>query len=210
MLTSSKNFKIIFSIFAFVLAFGFTINTFAADNTNLSITIQSGALSVDIVDNNGSSVAVPGVTMGTVTASFSSQTSTGTLGVTSQKIRLSNATSTAIWGVSIAATSGSSALWTSTGGTTMDYNSDTNGTGTLTINPATGTIVAVNHGNTTGVSLGSNTAFSSGATSITLYSAAGGAATFEQYDLKGVALSQEVPLGQQSANYTLNLTLTAV
>ena len=202
--------KISLLVFSFVIVCGLSLSAYAANDTDLSITISGGILNVDIVDAGGTTVANPSVTMDSVDSTLNKQISNGTLGVTSEKIRLSNSTTTPTWTTTIAATNGASAVWSSTGSATMDYNSTVGGTGSLAVKPSGATIVAVNNGNTTGVSKGTDTAFGAGTGSITLYSANGTAAVSEQYDLTNVVLSQEVPLSQAAASYTINMTLTAI
>lgn len=179
-----------------------------AAQTDLSIQINDGMISVDIVDATGNAVANPGVSMSPIAFSFREQSTTGTLGSETERVRLSNPTSVSTWSVSIAATDGATAQW-SDGTTTMDYNDPAGAK--LTINPSVGAIAEALGGSTTGVSLGSSAAFSQGTVdSITLYSANNTAANFSQYDLTGVALSQVVPAKQKAAAYNLGLTLTAL
>lgn len=182
---------------------------FAASDTKLSIQVNDGVRSVDIVDSNGDTVANPAVAMSAITFSFNDQKTTGTLGTADEKIRLNNPTGVPTWSVSIAATNGASSLWDDGAGNTMDYN-DASG-GQLSLNPSAGAVVEANGGATTGVTLGSSAAFEEGVIdSITLYSADATAAPFAQYDLTGVDVSQLIPGKTKSASYTLSLTLTAV
>jgi len=202
--------KISLFIFSLTLVLGLSFAAYAANDTDLNLTVTAGVLNIDIVDASGNSVANPAVALSAITASTSAQSSTGTLGTASEKIRLSNPTVTPSWTATIAATNGASAVWTTTGGSTMDYNSAIGGTGTLAINPSVGTIVAAIGGNTTGVTVGTATAFGAGTGSITLYSANGTAAVNEQYDLTGVRLDQQIPGSQLTGAYTINMTLTAI
>ena len=194
------------NILAVMTAFVLTVSVaFAASNTDLSITINEGSQSIDIVDGAGAAVATPSVAMSAIDFSFADQATTGTLGTASEKIRLSNPTSTSTWTVSIAATDGAGAKWSDGGTNEMD--ADVNGGGQLTIDPSAGTIAANVGGVTTGVSVGSSAALDAGS-AVTLFSADGTAAAYEVYDLTGVALSQNVPGSTPAAAYTLNLTLT--
>jgi hypothetical protein len=72
-----------------------------------------GALTADIVDGAGSSVASPGVAMSTANLLFNCQTITGTFGTASQKLRVNNTTVSPAWTVSIAATGGATSNWSS-------------------------------------------------------------------------------------------------
>jgi len=180
----------------------------------------AGTLSVSIVDADGVDVGSPSVTMDAGEYSFVYQTVSGTLGAASQKIRLTNETATATWTLAIAATGGATAVWSDGGSNTYDFNdptasavdggdTDTKG-GQLTLNPNAGTVTASAGCDNTGVSKGSQTSFSEGATdSITLMSADGTASTACYWDLTGVTLSQTIPAGQTVATYTLGFTLTA-
>lgn len=182
---------------------------FAAPNTDLSIQVNDGVLSVDIVDSNGDTVANPGVAMSAISFSFNDQNTTGVLGTADEKIRLNNPTGTPTWSVSIAATDGNTALWSDGAGNTMDYN-DAAGAH-LSLDPSVGAIAEALGGATTGVSLGSSASFEEGVIdSITLYSADSTAGPFAQYDLTGVDVDQIVPAKTAAANYTLSLTLTAL
>lgn len=190
----------------FMLTFG--LNAYAANNTNLSIAIGEGSISIDVVDNSGSAVASPTVSMTAPNFNFAEQASTGTFGTAAEKIRVFNPTSTSTWTASVAATGGATATWVDGGSNTMDYN-DPSGA-RLTIDPSSGTIVA-NGGSTTNITSGSSQTFDQGNTdSITLFSASSGAATFDFFDLTGVALSQVIPGSQAAAAYTLNMTLTVI
>lgn len=181
-------------------------------------------LGVDMVDSAGVSIANPIVNFGLINVSFTCQQSTATLGTTSQKIRFSNGLATNGWSASIAATSGTSALWTSTGGSMYDYNdpagspsgcssgSDGDGrAGQLRVNPSASTITPVSGCSATGLTKGSNAAFSSGAVgSITLLTATSLADMYCAWDMTGTALTQTIPPGTQPGNYSLDLTLTTV
>jgi hypothetical protein len=188
------------------LVASFSAAVFAASETELSLPVVAGVKSIDIVDSaTGNSVVAPAVSMSSITFSYIDQNSTGTLGTAAETIRTYNPTSGATWTASIAAKDGASAVWQ--GATyTMDFN-DAAGA-QLAIDPSTGTITAQG-GVTTNVSAGSASAFNQGTVdSITLYSAAAGAATYDYFDLTGVGLDQLVPGNQDVDSYTLDLTLT--
>jgi len=181
----------------------------------------SGALTVDIVDSGGSSVASPSVALSAVNLGFSCQTATATFGVASEKIRVTNTTAGATWTLTLAADSGSTAVW-STGSLYYDFNDgggsptgcgdggDADGyAGQLTIDASGGTITPEGGCSTTGLSLGSSTAFSEGVTdSITLLTAGATADTSCYWDLTGVSISQKIPAEQALGGYSLNMTLT--
>lgn len=184
----------------------------ATTATTLNQLINSGTLSINIVDAAGTVVVSPSVTFGTIAFSFDAQDSTGTLGVAAQKIRVSNPTTTAIWNVSMAATSGAGTPWT-TG--TYNYPFDSTGgadTGRLTVDPTTGTITPIGAGCTnTNVSLKSLAYFLNGTTdSIDLFAAAAGADTLCRWDLTGVSLTQRIPAAQTPGSYSLAMTLTVL
>ncbi len=182
------------------------------------VSVTSVSPSVDIVDSGGATVASPSVSFSAQTFSFSASTTTGTLGISSEKVRISSGTA-ASWTLSIAATSGPTTLWDAGGGKTYDFNdtgptdtgvdTDTKG-GRLTVNPAVSTITALGICNNTGLTKGPSTPFLEGTTnSITVISASG-AGTSCQWDVTGVALSQDIPASQVSGTYTLGMTLTIV
>jgi hypothetical protein len=180
-------------------------------------------LTVDIVDATGASVGSPSVTMSALAASGDCQTSTGTFGASSQKVRITNTTATAAWSLSIAATGGATANWSS-GTATYDFN-DGGGSpagcadggdadslaGQMTVNASGGTITPQTTCSTTGLTLGSSSAFAQGTTdSITLLSASGSARVGCYWDLTGVSLSQKIPSLQAAGSYSLGMTLTIV
>lgn len=196
-----------------------SITGFSADFAYNKFIPVSGSLSVDIVDSGGASVASPSVVMNALTLSFAVQTATGTFGTSSQKVRVTNTTATATWTLSIAAVS--TAVWDSIG-TDYDFNdptanagdggdTDTVG-GQMTLNPSAGTIAPQTGCTTTGLTLGSSTAFNEGVTnSITLISAGASAGTNCYWDLTGVSISQTIPEEQPVASdYDINLTLSIV
>lgn len=184
---------------AFNVAFGSSTSTF-------SQTIAAGTLSVDIVDANGTTVSSPSVSFPSYTSSFSVGTSTATFGTSSERVRVSNPTATAVWSLSFAPT-GTQAIWYS-GASNYGYKSADHSTGTMKVDPSVGTLAGVNSCATTNVSLGSATYFSPTTQSITLASAASGAATFCQWDLTGVSVKQEIPASQSSGTYNLGMTVT--
>lgn len=200
---------------AFALLFTLSAPTYAAPASKLNISVGQGALTINIMDSTaggyqGTSVAAPSVAMTSTIFSFNEQTSTGTFGTATETIRVYNRTNTPTWSASIAATSGNTATWSDGSSFVMDFNDPIAANGQLTIDPSTGTITS-DSTTTTGVTLGSAATFNQGTTdSITLYSAAAGATTYDFFNLTGVSLSQNVPAQQDVAAYTLDLTLTVV
>jgi hypothetical protein len=167
--------------------------------------------SAKIVDGTGTVVTSPNFVMTTLNSSFSCQLATGSLGTTTQRLRVTNETSNPSWSLSIAATGGTSAPWTS-GANNYSYNNAAGGgctAGQLAINPSVATWGGTCA--TTGVSLGSNTAYSNGSVdSITLASATASASTACYWELTGIALSQQVPPEQPAGSYVLPMTITLV
>lgn len=184
-------------------------------------TAAAGSLGVDIVDSGGSPVASPSVTFATALSSDTCLSSTGTLGVSSEKIRITNNTGSPAWSLSAAATSGATSNW-SNGTETYDFNDPTSSgcsdggdadslSGQLSVDPSTGTVTPEGGCTTTGISLGSSSAFNQGTTdSITLASASSGADTGCYWDITDIDLSQTIPAFQPTGAYTINITLTAV
>ena len=179
---------------------------FAADNTNLSVTINPGSKGVDIVDGSGVTVATPGVAMSASNFDFNTtQHSTGTLGTATEKVRVYNPTTSAAFTVSIAAAAPTD-MWVG-----ANYSMDFNGAvAKLTVNPSVATVVEKDGGSTAHITKGSSTAFAQGtADSITVISTTTDP-KFTQYDITGVALDQAVPARTNGDTYALNLTLTIV
>ena len=196
-----------------------------ANNAATAVVQSVGSLDVDIVDGSGVSVANPLVSFGLLTPALICQTSTATLGSSTQKIRLSNGSASNGWSVSIAATAGSTALWSTTGGSKYDFN-DSSGSpagcgdggdadtyaGQLSLSPSASTVTALSGcSNATGITKGSNAAYSEGSiNSITLLSASSSADMYCYWDITGIGLSQKVPPSTPVGTYTLDLTVTAV
>jgi hypothetical protein len=84
----------------------------------------------------------------------------------------------------------------------------------MTIDPSGATLAAGNCAScdTTGVTLGSSTAFSEGATdSITLVTAAAGADDIGDWTVQGIDVSQTIPAEQPAAtDYDIDMTLSIV
>ncbi|MEK7152845.1 MAG: hypothetical protein AAB834_02780, partial [Patescibacteria group bacterium] len=183
----------------------------------------AGSLNVDIVNSGGTPVTSPSLAMAGVAASGSCQTTTGTFGVSAERIRITNTTGTPGWSLSMAASAGATANWSS-GTATYDFN-DGSGSpagcgdgadadslaGQLSVDPSAGTLAAQAGCSTTGVSLGSSSAFVQGTTdNITLASASGSADTGCYWEVTDVGLSQKIPSLQDDGSYSLQMTLTVV
>lgn len=182
-----------------------------------------GTLTVDIVDGAGSSVASPSLNMAGVAAGNSCQTTAGTLSVTAQKIRVTNTTATPAWTLSMAATLGAATSWSS-GTANYDFN-DPNGSpagcsdgadadslaGQLSVDPSAASTTPQAGCSSTGITLGSPSAFSQGSIdSITLVNASSGAQTSCYWDVTAIGLSQKIPTFQSPGSYTVNVVTTVV
>ena len=181
---------------------------------------SAGALTVDIVDSGGSSVSSPSITMSPIVLTFETQTTTGTLGVNDERIRVNNTTANEQWSLSMAASGGPTNFWD---GTISDYDfndptaqagdgADTDSLGgQMSIDPSGATISPQGGCNTTGISLGSSSAFSEDVTnSITLASAGVSASTGCYWDFTDIDISQTIPVEQEPGSYTIDITLTVV
>jgi hypothetical protein len=191
----------------------------ATDNTELSQSI-TGVLDIKIVDAGGNEVSDPSVAFPSRAFSMLYQSSTATLGVSAQRMRVTNPTDTDTWTLNMAAADGATDSW-SNGTSTYDFNdptasagdgSDTDSVGgQLTVDPSAGTIAGVGGTSTSNVSLGASDAFNeeTNNNSIDLMTASSGAQAPGQWDLTGVSLSQTIPGGQATGNYTIGMVLTA-
>ncbi len=178
----------------------------------LSLEIEASGLEVVILDASMDEVAEPSVTMSAIDYSATEVgTSTGTLGTDPQWIGIANNTGTTPeWTASIGATGGASAVWSDGSGKTMPFNSADSDDGTLTIVHTNTTIAALNEEGTTGITKGSTASFLSGESyvPITLVTAGSTAPDGGAWSVKNIGLSQTVPMLQEVATYTLDLTLT--
>jgi len=179
-----------------------------------------GVLEVDIVDAGGTPVVSPSVIMTSEQVSFASETSTGTLGVTGQRVRVTNTTSNPQWSLSIAADNGSTAFWDGTSAD-FDFNDPTSNAsdggdsdilgGQLSIDPSVATITPEGGCTTTGITLGSSSAFSEGVTdAITLASSGGGADTSCYWDFTDIDLSQTIPAEQIADSYSIDMVVSII
>lgn len=202
---------------------------FAANNSNLTQTINAGVLATDILDNSQVAVGSPSAAMSTKTFSFNCQSSgsasTGTLGTNTQRLYVMNPDAADNgWTLTIAATSGATTRWAN-GGSTIFYDfNDPGGSGCtdgagdadtsagqLTIDANAGTLTADCLSCTTSnVTKGSSNAYNQGTIdSITLLNAAASSDDIWRGYLTGASLSQTIPAEQAADSYTINLTLTA-
>jgi hypothetical protein len=210
--------------FIFLFALSGASLALAASTSNFQQTITAGTLSVDIVDGSFDTVASPAVALSSTGFSFSCQTTTGTFGTGTQQIYMQNPDAAdSGFTVSLAASSPTS-VWDSAG-TDFDFNDPTSSgcgdgadtdtlSGQMTIDPSGATLAAGNCAScdTTGVTLGSSTAFSEGATdSITLVTAAAGADDIGDWTVQGIDVSQTIPAEQPAAtDYDIDMTLSIV
>ena len=200
--------KLLSSLLGLSLVLGASGGAIASD-TELSIAVTPGVLSVGIVDSAGDPVAAPGVNLSGITFSFAEQNSTGTLGSSDERIVVANPTATSTWALSIAATGGDSAQWSDGASNTMDYNDPAGAR--LSVDPSALNITKISDGSAaSGVTLGALAAFEEGVTSSITLASSAAADTYQQFDIQGISLSQLVPAAQPPANYTLSLTLTVV
>jgi hypothetical protein len=203
---------------------------YAASNSNFTQTINAGTLTTDIMDASRVTVGSPSVAMTAKAFSFDCQAagtaSTGTLGTNTERLYVNNGDAADNgFTLTVAATSGATSTWANGGATqTFDFNDPTGTTagctdggdadnrpGQMGINPAAGTLTTdCGSCTTTGVSLGTTTAFAQGTTdSITLINAGSTSTDIWRGYLTGAAVTQTVPAEQVPDSYTLNLTLTA-
>ncbi|MFA6132067.1 MAG: hypothetical protein WC702_03335 [Patescibacteria group bacterium] len=215
---------VLFLVFCVSGILGITLQVFASATTSLTQTINSGTLSVDIVDASFVTVASPTVALGSASFSFSCQTTTGTFGTASQKIYVSNPDAAdGGWSVSLAASDPTN-VWDSAG-TDFDFNDPTTSGcadgadadsvgGQLTVDPSVGTLAVGECAScvVTNVSLGASASFSEGAVnSITILSGTAASNDIGDWTAIGVSLSQTIPAEQPAASdYDINLVLSII
>lgn len=172
----------------------------AAMNPNLSQIINGGALSVDIVDGSGASVASPSLAFGATNFSFACQQTTATFGTASQKVGIKNPVSGGVK-IDINSTTPATDKWTS-GGNNYKYNGSGCTDGQLTVTGGTFT-------KTSGVGTPAYTmpvgAFS-GSSAVTLFNNTG--TTRYEGNLTGYTFTQDIPAEQTDGTYTLPMTVT--
>jgi len=205
------------------VALSLTTVSYAANNANVTQTINSGTLVTDIRDASRVTVASPTFAMAGTTFSFNCQTTTGTIGSASQRLYVDNpGAANAGYTLTLAATAGATGLWNNTGVTqSFDFNDPTTAGcadgadadakgGQLTVNPAASTFTAdCSSCTVTGITKGASTAYSQGVVdSVTLLTAAAGSDDVGRWYLTGIGLSQTIPGEQPNDSYTINLTAT--
>lgn len=205
------------------VALSLTTVTYAANNTNVTQTINSGTLVTDIRDASRVTVASPTFAMAGTTFSFNCQTTTGTIGSATQRLYVDNpGAANAGYTLTLAATAGATGLWNNAGvsqsfdfndpttaGCTDGADADAKG-GQLTVDPAAATLTAdCSSCTVTGITKGTATAYSQAVTdSVTLLTAAAGSDDVGRWYLTGIGLSQAIPGEQPNDSYTINLTAT--
>lgn len=220
--------KALFAVAAAVLAVMSSAQgvAYAANNSTFNQTINAGALTTDIMDNTGASVASPSASMTAKSFAFTCQTggnaSTGTFGSNTQRIYVTNpGAANNGWTLTLGATSGATSLWTA-GGNTFDFNDagssgctdgadpDTKA-GQLTVDPSVSTLTTDCASCTaSNVTKGSSAAYVQGTTdSVTLLNAAAASDDVWRGYMTGAGLSQTIPAETPAGAYNLNMTLTA-
>jgi hypothetical protein len=209
-------------IFFLLLIIGSAIYVYAADTSTFNQTINSGTLSVDIVDGSYVSVSSPSIDMSTLSFGFTCQTSTGTFGTATEQIYVKNPDAAdSGWTVSLAG-SATTAVWDSAG-TDFDFN-DSSGSGCtdggdtdsfggqMTVDASGGSISigSCSSCTTTGVSAGSSNSFvEDSVDDITILSGASESDDIGDWTLQGVSISQTVPSEQPAASdYSINMVLS--
>lgn len=173
--------------------------------STLTQVIDDGTASTDIRDASGTVLVTPTVGMTSTLLSTSQQTTTGTFGSNTQRITVDNpGGANNGWSLALNATTPGTGKWVS-GGNEYLYNGDAS-TGQLSVNPAVATITPT-VGGSTGVSLGTASAFT-GSGSITLMSASAASADIWNGYITGIGLSQAIPANQPAGTYSLSLTQT--
>lgn len=185
----------------------------ASPNGKLNQVINTGALSTDIVDNTGATVATPSFNMTAASIKTTCQTITGSYGDANQRVSVDNpGGADAGWTLAIAATSGPTATWDS-GTNTYAFNDATGSgctNGQLTLNPSVATLGLSGASTNTGITQGSSAAFVSGVTdSLTLMSASSASDDIWNGYLTGIGVSQKIPASTPAGTYTIDLTQTA-
>ena len=192
----------------------------ASTSTQMSQAINQGTLDIEVVDSAGVIVPSPSVAFSSAPFSFDDQDTTAVLGTNDQRMRVYNPTNNSEWTVSVAALNPTD-VWTDGATFSYDFNdgsgyadgadTDTVG-GQLAVDPTTASIgVPDVKCNTTGISLGSASAFSEGSVdSVTVAVAGLTAKKFCRWDFTNVGLTQKIPGLQEAASYTLSLSLSVI
>lgn len=184
------------------------------------VSIVSGVLSVDIVDNEGNSISNPIFNLDSKIFSYFNSSSQGIFGFNNQKIRIYNTTSNPLWSVTLSPTYGENSYWTN-GLDNYDFNDPTENAedgfdpdsfgGQMSIDPSFGAITPASGGNINGINLGSPSSFIEGLqNSITLVSSSSSTSTNTYWDIMGISILQSIPAQQKTGNYAINMTLTII
>lgn len=218
----TKILNLLFLVFIISIT-GSVYYVFAANTSTFNQTINSGTLTVDIVDGSYVTVSAPSINMSTLSFGFTCQTSTGTFGTATEQIYVKNPdASDTGWTVSLAGST-DTAVWDSAG-TDFDFN-DPGGSGcidsgtdpdsyggqmTVDASAASVSVGSCASCTATGVSGGSSSSFEEGFTDdITILSGAAGSDDVGDWTLQGVSISQKVPAEQPAASdYAINMVLT--
>lgn len=177
-------------------------------DSKLTQLINAGTLSTSITNASGSPVPDPSFAMSAVNVSTAQQTSTGKFGSETQRIVVDNpGGANNGWTLSLNATTPGTGKWTAaSGGANYAYNG-TAATGQLTVNPQSGSVNPTGSYNPTGITLGSQATFT-GATPITLATAAAQSDDIWNGYFKDIDLTQTIPANTPAGTYTINMTQT--
>lgn len=186
------------------------------------IPVIFGNLFVDIVDQNGDSVTNPGISFSLVETTFACQNSTAIFGTNTQRIRVSNQSSNPQWDLTLAALLGATTTWLSNLNDRYDFNDPTSSgcgdggdadlyAGQMSIDFSNAVITPQSGCSNTGLSFGSNSAFSEGVINdILLVSAGASAQTSCYWDITGLEITQTIPNSQAYGNYSINMNLSVI
>jgi hypothetical protein len=177
-------------------------------------------LSVNILDNSDNVINNPSLIFNSTSINFQCTQTNATFGTASQKTRVTNTTSNPSWNLSIAATNGNTSLWDNGNSEFYDYNDSnvcTDGSdsdlygGRLQVNSDFVFVTPSSGCTTTGLNIGTNTAFDEGNTdSITLIFADSSANNNCHWDITGIQLIQNIPANQATGTYSLPMTITII
>lgn len=209
---------------------GFRLGTQTEVNANTGVYYYAawrdrnlGALSINIVDTGGTTIASPTLSFPSIDRKISCQNNSSVLGVSNAKIRVTNGTLNPQWNLTIAATGGATANWNNGAGANYDFNDPNNSgcgdgadadsfAGQLSINPSIGTSTPSSGCNNTGLSFGSSSAFNQGIVdSITILTAGSTAGVSGCYwDITGIGMDQTIPQEQSNGAYSIDFTISAI
>jgi len=209
---------------------GFRLGTQTEVNANTGVYYYAawrdrnlGALSINIVDTGGTTIASPTLSFPSIDRKISCQNNSSVLGVSNAKIRVTNGTLNPQWNLTIAATGGVTSNWNNGAGANYDFNDpNTSGcgdgadadsfAGQLSINPSIGTSTPSFGCNNNGLSFGSSSAFNQGIVdSITILTAGSTAGVSGCYwDITGIGINQTIPQEQSNGAYSIDFTISAI